>query len=605
MAVFTCKMCGATLDVEEGKNVATCNYCGTAQTLPQQRGDVITNLFNRANKLRLKAEFDKAQQLYEKLIADDVKDSEAHWGIVLCKYGIEYVDDSKTQARIPTCHRTQVESVLADIDYQEAISLCDEEQKAIYQKEAKAIDKIQKGILSIVQEEEPYDIFICYKETDENGKRTKDSVIANDIYYKLTEEGYKVFYAAITLEDKLGQEYEPYIFAALNSAKIMLAVGTKPEYFSAPWVKNEWSRYLKIMSTDKKRLLIPCYRDMDAYDLPEEFAHLQAQDMGKIGFIEDIIRGIKKIIKKDTEKVVVKETVVVKEPVTLSSQTGAQGGMTAPNTLSLLKRAKMFLGDGNFESADDYAEKVLDIDPECADAYVVKLCCELKLKKEEQLLEYNKPFGCNAHYVKAATFATGERLAQIQNYYVSVMDRLYNGIQKKMERAEEAVEYRRLANEWDKLEGYKDSKRLSQRCQDMAREIITREAEAEYKLAQKEAEKGTAQGYRNAIEMMEKFPSWKESEQIIDDWRKKEKEAREREEDNENIYNRACSLMRGASRRGYKEAIGLFSLISNYKDSAERTESCKEELAKKTRKTIIWCIVGAIIVAMAIISELM
>ena len=37
---------------------------------------------------------------------------------------------------------------------------------------------------------------------------------------------------------------------------------------------------------------------MDAYELPEEFAHLQAQDMSKIGFINDLIRGIKKVAKK-------------------------------------------------------------------------------------------------------------------------------------------------------------------------------------------------------------------------------------------------------------------------------------------------------------------
>ena len=104
-----------------------------------------------------------------------------------------------------------------------------------------------------------------------------DSVIANDIYHQLKQEGFKVFYAAISLEDKLGKEYEPYIFSALNTAKVMLALGTKPEYFNAVWVKNEWSRFLKIMKKDRSKLLIPCYRDMDPYELPEEFAHLKAK----------------------------------------------------------------------------------------------------------------------------------------------------------------------------------------------------------------------------------------------------------------------------------------------------------------------------------------
>ena len=34
---------------------------------------------------------------------------------------------------------------------------------------------------------------------------------------------------------------------------------------------------------------------MDPYDLPDEFSHLQAQDMSKLGFMQDLIRGIKKL----------------------------------------------------------------------------------------------------------------------------------------------------------------------------------------------------------------------------------------------------------------------------------------------------------------------
>lgn len=349
MAVFKCKMCGGDLEVTPGITVAECDYCGTKQTLPKANEDVVRNLFNRANNLRLKCEFDKAEQIYEKIVQEDDTEAEAHWGIVLCKYGIEYVEDPKTYKRIPTCHRTSYDAVTADADYLAALEHADATQRSLYEAEAKIIDEIQKNILTIVKEEKPFDVFLCYKETDENGKRTVDSSIANDIYHQLTQEGLKVFYAAITLEDKLGQAYEPYIFAALNSAKVMLVIGTKPEYFSAVWVKNEWSRFLKLMKTDRSKLLIPCYKDMDAYDLPEEFAHLQAQDMGKIGFINDVVRGIKKVTAKDEPK-----TAVVKETVVTSNT----------NTAPLLKRAFIFLEDGDWARADEFCEQVLNIDPE-------------------------------------------------------------------------------------------------------------------------------------------------------------------------------------------------------------------------------------------------
>ena len=296
MSVFKCKMCGGNLQISENTNIATCEYCGTNQTISKSRDEVITNLYNRANDLRIKCEFDRAEQIYEKILEQDNTEAEAHWGIVLCRFGIVYVKDPKTEQMIPTCHRTSYESVITDADYLSAIKYGDNKQKEFYISEAEIIDKIQKKALDIVRNEDPFDVFICYKETDENGKRTVDSTLANDIYYQLTQEGYKVFYAPITLEDKIGKEYEPYIFAALNSAKVMLVLGTKPEYFNAVWVKNEWSRYLKLIREDRSKLLIPCYRDMNAYDLPDEFAHLQAQDMSKIGFIQDLIWGIKKVV---------------------------------------------------------------------------------------------------------------------------------------------------------------------------------------------------------------------------------------------------------------------------------------------------------------------
>ena len=391
MALFKCKMCGGDLEINEGASIAECEYCGTKQTVPKATDENLQNLFNRANTLRIKSEFDKAEKLYEKILQADTTQSEAYWGLILCKYGIEYVDDPATLKKVPTCHRASYESIIADDDYKAAIENADTSQRALYEKQAKEIDRIQKEILVLAQKEETYDVFICYKETDADGHRTQDSVIANDIYYQLTQEGFKVFYAAITLEGKLGSAYEPIIFAALNSAKVMLSIGTKPEYFNAVWVKNEWSRFLKIIKKDRSRVLIPCYRDMDAYELPEEFAHLQAQDMGKIGFIHDIVRGIKKVIKKDEPKTSKpgKETVVTNNDA---------------NVAPLLKRAFLFLEDSDWKNANDYCEKVLDQDPENGQAYLGKLLAELNITKPELLKDCKTPFDRSNNYQKAVRF---------------------------------------------------------------------------------------------------------------------------------------------------------------------------------------------------------
>ena len=59
MAVFKCKMCGGSLEVQEGMTVCECEYCGTEQTLPTVKEEELQILFNRANVLRMKSELQR------------------------------------------------------------------------------------------------------------------------------------------------------------------------------------------------------------------------------------------------------------------------------------------------------------------------------------------------------------------------------------------------------------------------------------------------------------------------------------------------------------------------------------------------------------------
>ena len=187
-----------------------------------------------------------------------------------------------------------------------------------------------------------------------------DSVLAQDLYSALTDKGYRVFFSRITLQGKLGEAYEPYIFAALNSAKVMLAVGTSYEYYNAVWVKNEWSRYLKICEADKSKHLIPCYKNLDPEDMPKEFNHLQGADLGKMGAVQDILFNMEKYIplKKQT-------TTVIQEKVVV-------GGTAGNKIASLLDRGNMALEDGDWAKADSFFEDVLNNDSKNAQAYLGK-----------------------------------------------------------------------------------------------------------------------------------------------------------------------------------------------------------------------------------------
>lgn len=300
MAVMIkCKMCGGDLALVKGSTIATCEYCGSQQTVPAIDDDKKARLFNRANQYRMDSEFDKAYSTYESIVNDEPENAEAYWGMLLSEYGVEYVDDPKTGKKIPTCHRTLVRSVTSSPNYKSAYQYADADSRIMYEDDATVLDALQKRVLNASAKEEPYDVFICYKESDENGNRTPDSVMAQDIYDVLTAKGMRVFFSRISLEDKLGQDYEPCIFAALNSAKVMLMVTTDSDHCNAVWVKNEWKRYLDFMKNDTGKTLIPVYKGISPYALPDEFAKLQAQDMGKLGAIQDLVRGVEKLAGKN------------------------------------------------------------------------------------------------------------------------------------------------------------------------------------------------------------------------------------------------------------------------------------------------------------------
>lgn len=470
MAMLKCKMCGGDLSVEEGMKVVECEYCGSRQTVPSVDDEKKVALFTRANRLRSGCDFDKAYGVYESIVTEFPEEAEAYWGLVLCKYGIEYVDDPGTKKKVPTCHRSSFENVLEDPNFEMVMEYSDPVSRAVYREEAKAIETLRSGIIEISSKEDPYDVFICYKETDENGQRTIDSVIAQDVYDALIDKGYKVFFSRITLEDKLGQEYEPYIFAALNSSKVMLAFGTNYEYYNAVWVKNEWSRFLSLIERGEKKTLIPCYKDIDAYDMPAEFKRLQGQDMGKIGAIQDLIRGIGKIIPSKNES---------------NNDNGSQSPSDS-KVKPLLDRMEIFLMDGEWEKADEYAEKVLDLEPKNAYAYWGKLLSSRNIHGLEEARNYHcKPFFDEEPlYKKALMFADPRFKAELESILARQKKNFedfrnnrkkedaYSKAMRILEKAKTSADYSKAISLLMQISGYKDADEKIISCKESRKQCI-------------------------------------------------------------------------------------------------------------------------------------
>lgn len=454
MTLLKCKMCGGALELKPGETVAECPYCGTKQTVPNLDDDKKAQLFERANRLRAACMFDRALAAYESIITAFPEEPEAYWGELLCKYGIEYVDDPATGKKIPTCHRSSYDSIIDDEAYEFVMEYANQNAKEVYRAEAKQIESIRRGINEISSKEEPYDVFICYKETDENGERTEDSVLAQDIYNALTREGYRVFFARITLEDKLGKEYEPYIFAALNTAKVMLVVGTESDRLNAVWVKNEWSRYLMLMTSDPDKTLIPCYKGITAYDLPKEFQRLQSQDLAKIGAVQDLVRGIGKLVRPSIHS----------EKTTNQSKSG----LTKDDIETLMKRAFLVLEDGDWNKANEIVEQVLNADPENARAYLAKLLSEIKVRKIDDLSTSPVSFANNNNYQKAIRFGEDELssalIAMEQKNEEYRKKTIYQEANRIIESAQTEADYKKAHEMLTSISDYENAGVLAERC---------------------------------------------------------------------------------------------------------------------------------------------
>lgn len=538
MAVYKCKMCGGSLEPAQSETVCRCGYCGTIQTLPQTDNEKLRQLFDRANSFRLNNDFDSAAMVYENIITEYPEEAEAHWGICLCRYGIEYVKDPRTGKRIATCHRTQFRPILEDPDFAMAVRYADGAAETVYREEAAYINAVQQKLLEISRKEEPYDIFICYKETDNIGNRTTDSVIAQNIYEALTDRNYRVFFSRITLEDKLGKEYEPYIFSALNSARIMLVVGTKPENFNSVWVKNEWGRYLAFSEYDDNKNIIPCYRDMNPYELPKELRPLQSQDVSKVGYMQDLIRGIEKIIGSESSD--------VPEGAVFSSD-------------SFVQRAMLFLEDGEFEQAEQYCEKALDADPRNAEAYLGKLLAELKLTDENQLMDVRRPIGRNDSYEKAYRFADDELKKRLSVYE---MNSRFQYASSMMESKASHSSLIKAISIFETLGDYSGAAEKKNQAVRMLRETEESDYLEAKALIENPADGGS---YIKAKKILEEMTADPRNTELIGICNEKLEEK----------YQKAYELLRHAhTADDFSYVQKLFEEISGYKDSGRHAFTC-------------------------------
>lgn len=140
---------------------------------------------------------------------------------------------------------------------------------------------------------EDVDTYICCIENDEAGRRTRDSIIAQDIYQRLENNKIKTFYSRISADGLVDEDFEQVCNTAMHFAKTLIVLGTQPQYFN------------KLLELHKQyfdsKIVIPVYADMDAYAIPKSISSIQALNYNKVGSTIDLTSSILNALGREKE----------------------------------------------------------------------------------------------------------------------------------------------------------------------------------------------------------------------------------------------------------------------------------------------------------------
>ncbi len=137
------------------------------------------------------------------------------------------------------------------------------------------------------------DVCICYLEYDSNGRRTKDSMIAGEIYKQLESKKISTFYERISGGTAAGSDLEALRYNAMFHSKVILLVGTSAENFS---VLQE-----KYTTGFRGKRVIPVISGLKPEQLPSELRSLQASNFDTIGALNDLSVSVRNILGRSQE----------------------------------------------------------------------------------------------------------------------------------------------------------------------------------------------------------------------------------------------------------------------------------------------------------------
>ena len=432
---LTCKICGGEIKADLETSNAVCLGCGSETMFP--KSDI--KKLNRITYLRNTLNFSAAEKLADELILANPEDSEAHWSKFLCEYGIQYLLKGGKRFPVSRKNASSLPPAADNESYKRALYYATEEMQSAYSSMFAAINDAISISSAAFSQDKKYDVFVLSAEN----ATADDDLDGERLFLRFTENlGFNVFYAPESLKGTDDTEKAAQIAYALENSRIMLAPFKSLNDCCDGFMNYAVNKFAEELK-DEEKYLFPIFNSeiISFQQLPEVLVWLDCAFESNDGeFMREISDTVEKILKPE-EAAVVPDAIVT---------------ATAANKENLIKRAYMFLEDGEFETADTYFDKILDIDIEESRAYIGKLLAECKLKSEDEIPDLPQTITEDKNYIKALRFATPERKARYEALNGAIVDRI-EGEKKRI-----SEERQRLAAERAEKEAAESARRARQ-----------------------------------------------------------------------------------------------------------------------------------------------
>ncbi|MGN0771513.1 MAG: tetratricopeptide repeat protein [Christensenellales bacterium] len=293
-----CQICGGPL-IKTNDDCYECTHCHSKFEidLTKVSDELLINL-NRAASNRRKAKFDEAAEDYEAILEDNPDNFDAAWGLMLANKHITHIKNGEDVQ--PILYDAGAQSIFDNAYYKKAMSICPFPDE--YVRKAMQLDALRGKAYQQLKKDNT-DILICC--IDKQGRYTDEINLAQTLVKVLGLRTKKnVFWTGTNLANVNRSDYEPYLYAAIKKAKVLIVLTSSLENCCDPQLESIWKRFIRFAKEESDKNVFLALAGCDVDDMPKELKKVKTFDVqdGNFNALLDTVQKLFETPKKEEKK---------------------------------------------------------------------------------------------------------------------------------------------------------------------------------------------------------------------------------------------------------------------------------------------------------------